>query len=449
MILILPFLISSGKDEDDDSETEGEAQTFRIRRIRPAWFLEFPWLELNQMDMCFYCKLCRLYKQPGVFSFGRPAGNPKKDYFVKHENTEGHKIAALQDAGISGEEAVRTVIAMQEMLNKEKLENEAMQEAEERIVVDESPASEPTKSPEPAEMDLSKKAQPEQDPNRLPTLGGKTGLGRKIKLEWFMEYPWLELDENKNIFYCKLCRIYHPIGIYVSGKSAANPKRDDLRKHEATEGHKIAVNSHSRAGAEGEKRLENHSLDPSNAHLIDITTVSHIKQAQSKSSQISNNTPTITSTTTTNPFSHEGLSTTPSAFTVTSCIASSTTTSSMTSSSTTTSTLSSDDWATQFPWYTVESPSQTAYCTLCRAEGLSNALAQGVPVYIVMKKDCIVHEIIEEHQKAVEHAKIAAAEREQEEKAKKQKQENSVRSLATSEPPSKRPKTSPYVTKQS
>ena len=375
----------SEEEEDDDTardlDEDGHMDGGSTRRIRPQWFMEFPWLELNQHDQCFYCKLCRLYKQPGVFSFGKSAINPKKDSFVKHENTEGHKIAALQDTGMSGEDAARTVLSMQEALNTTLArgpENQHQHDALQQYSTNHRPGEGPAQ-PETPEGGLpppEKPGTPEPDPNRLLAFCGNRGPhNRRIKLEWFMEFPWLELDEKKDVFYCKLCRIYHPIGIFVSGKNTANPKRDDLKKHEETEGHKIALAAHTRAGSDGEARLEQHSLDPSNAHIIDITTVFQITQGQglpmpgasgTSEGDASGNKP------------------------------------------------QAEDLSKLFSWYKIDQTNQTAYCDACKEAGLTNPFGLGAPMYVVMKMDCAVHEKIAEHIEAVKKQRPVSPKKETE-----------------------------------
>lgn len=405
------------------------------------------------MDLCFYCKLCRLYKQQGIFCVGKPALNSQKDDLICHENTEGHKIASLQDAGIADGEAIRAVLSMHDIMSKD-VEKAAVGKEKS------SPSKERMKGISSSSIAWNANA----EPSRLVSMCGETENEGKIMLEWFIEFPWLELDEKNNVFYCKLCRIYHPIGIYVSGKSASNPKKDDLRKHEDTEGHKIAVYAHSKAGVEGKQRLEKHSLDPSNAHLIDITTVSQIthglnktthtdvEQCMSKDLSINYRDTSVSQEQSDAAFRDAVTSLSSamlSASTLDSCFNQDTTslapvtsssmncssqtqnhqilhspmeahamssvchTTTVTTGSVTDALISrhvsdfgassvSENWSSIFPWYHVDAATQMAHCKACRAEGLSNALAQGVPVYVVMKKDCVVHEKILEHQGAMQ-----------------------------------------------
>ena len=63
------------------------------RNIKNYWFREFPWLVYDETRNLFFCSYCTAVKCDNIFTRGRPAVKPRKDYMVKHEATNPHKTA--------------------------------------------------------------------------------------------------------------------------------------------------------------------------------------------------------------------------------------------------------------------------------------------------------------------------------------------------------------------
>ena len=219
-------------EDDDDGEGEDSEvnnKAMAKRKIRREWFIDFQWLKLDHSTQSFYCVLCRRYQQPGVFTAGKSLSNPKKDNFAKHEETEGHKIAALQDMGMSEQEAM-DVVKKDTVVEGDGKRSDVKPPRE----LDDGSFAEGSVAPVSAQEFLAFCAE-----KRGPS-------NRRIQLEWFLEHPWLEVDRKRAVFLCKYCRVYRPLGVFVAGKPIEDPKQDELKKHEETEGHKEAVKSYDK-----------------------------------------------------------------------------------------------------------------------------------------------------------------------------------------------------------
>ena len=93
--LLLPGVASDSSFQTDSppSSPEKQKRSFDNRSIQSYWFHEFPWLLLDTTQNLFYCRYCMETSNVSVFAKGRPTIKPKKDYFVKHEQTEVHREA--------------------------------------------------------------------------------------------------------------------------------------------------------------------------------------------------------------------------------------------------------------------------------------------------------------------------------------------------------------------
>lgn len=191
-------------DDLEEEAQEGPALAAR-RKIRAEWFIDFPWLEVDRYSMCFTCKLCKKYKQQGVFTSGKSIANPKKDNFFKHEETEGHKLAVLQASGLSLEEARNSLfgpdIPLDPALEQEEEIEDGNAENGELSGIFPGPVSESDS----AVIDMvynNLRGGPDKILNFFQQKQGPQN--RRVQLEWFMDYPWLELHKER-----KVCRLHY------------------------------------------------------------------------------------------------------------------------------------------------------------------------------------------------------------------------------------------------
>ena len=49
-----------------------------------------------------------------------------------------------------------------------------------------------------------------------------------IKPDWFIRFPWLIHDRDNHVFRCRTCVHAKARNVFVSGKDANKPKKDDL-----------------------------------------------------------------------------------------------------------------------------------------------------------------------------------------------------------------------------
>ncbi len=215
------------------------------RKIRHEWFIDYPWLKMDHSTQCFYCALCRRYQQPGIFMTGKSLINPKKDNFAKHAETDGHKLAVYRDVGMSQEDAVEALKKEEPVLIEDGDDGISQEMDKRKGQLDED--IKPPKHLDDAIYPPEGTVVPVSAQEFLAFCAKRRGpQHRRIQLEWFLEYPWLEVDRKRAVFLCKYCRVYRPLGVFVAGKPIEDPKQDDLSKHEQTDGHKEAVKSYDK-----------------------------------------------------------------------------------------------------------------------------------------------------------------------------------------------------------
>ncbi len=61
---------------------------------------------------------------------------------------------------------------------------------------------------------------------------------RQIQEYWFKEFPWLVYDKERNLFFCQYCTSDQLSNVFTKGRSAEQPRKDCLTKHENTNPHK-------------------------------------------------------------------------------------------------------------------------------------------------------------------------------------------------------------------
>ena len=91
------------------------------RKIRPEWFIIYPWLKYITETNTFECCMCKEAKLKNVFTTGKDASKPKKDDFAKHEMRSDHRAAverpkqqkSFEKAAHNAHESVREAIIAQ------------------------------------------------------------------------------------------------------------------------------------------------------------------------------------------------------------------------------------------------------------------------------------------------------------------------------------------------
>ena len=63
------------------------------RKVKAEWFQAFKWLQYDEKRDVFMCEMCCSTKKSNTFTSGKSAARPKRDDFVKHENTRDHKMS--------------------------------------------------------------------------------------------------------------------------------------------------------------------------------------------------------------------------------------------------------------------------------------------------------------------------------------------------------------------
>ena len=86
--------------------------------------------------------------------------------------------------------------------------------------------------------------------NRLPeniaqaATSDTQGQFQNIRMEWFVEFTWLEFEESSVKLYCRYCKYFDPCGIFSVGKKAAHTKYEDIKKHSSSEQHRRCLQMH-------------------------------------------------------------------------------------------------------------------------------------------------------------------------------------------------------------
>ena len=68
---------------------------------------------------------------------------------------------------------------------------------------------------------------------------------RKLKREWFKEFPWLCHDSNRNTLFCDYCIDAGRENVFTKEIGFFFPKKDDIVKHQTSTYHKFAVTAHN------------------------------------------------------------------------------------------------------------------------------------------------------------------------------------------------------------
>lgn len=63
--------------------------------------------------------------------------------------------------------------------------------------------------------------------------GSRTPQRRLLQDHWFEQFPWLELDREQNLFFCRFCVSTGKENVFTKGKPLENPKKDHFVKHQS------------------------------------------------------------------------------------------------------------------------------------------------------------------------------------------------------------------------
>ncbi|KAI0211542.1 hypothetical protein LSAT2_003645 [Lamellibrachia satsuma] len=64
---------------------------------------------------------------------------------------------------------------------------------------------------------------------------------RQVKDHWFVQFPWLQLDHEKSLFFCRWCLAANRINTMTRGKSTQMPKKHYFQQHELHSEHQSAA----------------------------------------------------------------------------------------------------------------------------------------------------------------------------------------------------------------
>lgn len=66
-----------------------------------------------------------------------------------------------------------------------------------------------------------------------------------VKMEWFVEFVWLELEEATLKMFCRYCKYFDPCGVFSVGKMATHARYEDIKKHSSSETHRRSMQMHA------------------------------------------------------------------------------------------------------------------------------------------------------------------------------------------------------------
>ncbi|CAM1299785.1 Uncharacterised protein at_DN1339 [Pycnogonum litorale] len=103
--------------------------------------------------------------------------------------------------------------------------------------------------------------------------GAKAKKSRSFKAGWFKEFPWLTLESN--LMKCKVCCKVNKRSVFTSGKSADNPRKDDLSKHDKSTDHCDASKLPERRQEMKAAVVRSHTIvkDAIIAHMVTLLTM--------------------------------------------------------------------------------------------------------------------------------------------------------------------------------
>ena len=162
--------------------------------------------------------------------------------------------------------------------------------------------------------------------------GDRRGQFHNIRMEWFVEFAWLELEEMTLKLFCRYCKYFDPCGVFSVGKIAAHTKYEDIKKHNSSESHRQSLLMHTEQFPD---------------------TIQHIQQ--DKNTHDSN-------------YSNESLTK-----------------------------ITPHHWSILFPWMQHDVATDTLFCQPCQQDGMSGSWVVGIA-----RSEINIAEI-EEHEKLVSH----------------------------------------------
>ena len=122
----------------------------------------------------------------------------------------------------------------------------------------------------------------------LPTLDESVtktaSSGRLIKTDWFKQFDWLRYEQESRMFFCTKCVDACENNIFTKGKVAAQPKKDDFKKHEKSRSHLSAVKNLARQKEFKKATLKSYkgAEDSIRAQLVTLLTMAKECIASSK-----------------------------------------------------------------------------------------------------------------------------------------------------------------------
>ena len=169
-------------------EAASSGKSGQCHDIQMEWFVEFSWLELEEMTLKLYCRYCKYFDPCGIFSVGKLAARTRYEDMKKHASSEPHR-RCLQ---MHTEQFPDTVLHIQQ--GTEIQEN----------------------------------------------------LTKITPQNWSILFPWMQHDKATDTLFCQPCQQDGMSGNLVAGVERSQINMSEIEEHEQLVSHRTAVVQHKR-----------------------------------------------------------------------------------------------------------------------------------------------------------------------------------------------------------
>ncbi len=222
---VLANVPKDGRLPDSILSTVSSSQNTHYQNVQVEWFVEFGWLELDEISWKLYCRFCKYFDPIGEFSAGKLLTDTLYEDMLKHHKSESHRNSMF----LHSEQFSDTLHHIQDLSfshNEEKQYKDTCNSV-----------------------------------NNHGTVEKPTGVAPR---HWSILFPWMQHDKVSDCLFCQPCKQDGMSGSWVGGIERSNVSVKDIEEHEQLVSHRTAVVQQKRY------HLTALTLQSSLAHCVDV-----------------------------------------------------------------------------------------------------------------------------------------------------------------------------------
>lgn len=222
---VLANVPKDGRLPDSILSTVSSSQNTHYQNIQVEWFVEFGWLELDEISWKLFCRYCKYYDPVGEFSAGMLLDDTLYENMLKHHKSESHRNSMF----LHSEQFSDTLHHIQDLSYSQREENQTKDVA--------------------------------NSMNEHGTVEKPIGIAPR---HWSILFPWMQHDNASDCLFCKPCKEDGMSGSWVDGIKRSNVAVKDIEEHEQLVSHRTAVVQQKR------HHLTALTLQSKLAHCVDV-----------------------------------------------------------------------------------------------------------------------------------------------------------------------------------